>query len=320
MGIAPHIAQAIIREHRFRRIDGDVLLLGRQTMQFSANDAVALVESEGLRPVELAPADATTDRRTIASQGQSYIRDDAFFKLLGNDRVRAIDHTDYEGAEIVHDLNLPIPDRLAGTADFILDGSTLDNMFNPAIGLQNITRLLRANGRFLSVNGGNALRRPYAIPTGYWFLDYCALNRFADCQVYLMVHDRNQPSVFLLDPLDRDGPTLNTSRDLAIVVIAEKDEATTCDRMPIQRQYAGPRMLEAYLEQGRKFARSDRPALLRSRANSTPTPSILNWVEDYFRSYWTDAFERVRTDGSKGRQSPTAATTIRQLKRLRWWA
>jgi hypothetical protein len=117
--------------------------------------------------------------------------------------VRAIDHTRYEGTDIVHDLNQPIPSALAESTDFLLDGSTLDNLFHPGIGLQNMARLLRPGGRMLSISSGTAHSWPYAIRTGYWFLDYCAVNRFADC--------KRRRDVFALDPLSQAGPSLATS-------------------------------------------------------------------------------------------------------------
>jgi SAM-dependent methyltransferase len=317
MGIAPYLAEAIVREHQFRPIIGDVLLLGRQTMRLSPEHAADILRAQGLDPAAPAPGDDAIDRRTRAAQRQRYIRDDAFFHMLGVERVRALDHTDYEGAELVHDLNTPIPDALANAADFLLDGSTLDNLFSPAAGLQNMTRLLRPGGRFLSVNGGTAHNCPYAIPTGYWFLDYCALNRFADCRVYLIIHDRRRSNVFVLDPLDPNGPAIATSHVLAIVAFAEKGPDTTWDRIPVQRQYAGPSLTAIYTEQGRRFARSSRPDLVRSVGRPTLVPSAAAWIEDYFRTRWNSAarFDRVPESG-RPQRSPLAGAVVRGLKRF----
>jgi SAM-dependent methyltransferase len=317
MGIAPYLAETIVREHKFRPIAGDVLLLGRQTMQFSPEHAADMIKAQGLVPAPLAPGDDAIDRRTWAAQRQRYVRDDAFFQMLGAGRVRALDHTDYEGAELVHDLNTPIPDALVGVADFVLDGSTLDNLFSPAAGLQNMTRLLRPGGRFLSVNGGTAHNCPYAIPTGFWFLDYCAVNRFADCRVYLIIHDRRRSNVFSLDPLDPNGPAVVTSHVLAIVAFGEKGIDTTWDRVPVQRQYAGSSLSEIYLEQGRIFARSARPDLIRSVGGSTLVPSVTAWASDYYRTRWDPAFrfDRVSRDGQRKR-SPLAAAVVRRLRQL----
>jgi hypothetical protein len=317
MGIAPYLAEAIIREHRFRPITGDVLLLGRQTMQFSPEDAAAMIRAEGLVPAPLAPDDDLLDRRTVAAHGKRYIRDDAFFRLLGVERVRALDHTGYEGAELIHDLNRPIPDNLAEIADFMLDGSTLDNLFSPAMGLQNMTRLLRPGGRFLSVNSGTAHTSSYAIPTAYWFLDYCAANMFDDCRVYLVVHHRHQRSVYAVDPLDREGPALVTSRVLAVVAFAEKGEMTSWDRNPTQRQYAEPQMVNDYIAQGRRFSGSNRPDLIRSVGPPVLIPSVRAWIEDHTRTWWHSAarFDRIHSDGHKSR-SAVAAAAVRLLKRI----
>src|ERR1700691_6486990 len=152
VGIAPYVAEAIIREHKYRAIRGDVLLLGRQTMQFSPQHAADMIKAVGLVPAALSDDDSVIDRRTWKAEGQRFIRDDAFFRLLGVPAIRALDHSGYEGAEIIHDLNRPIPAHLENTADFILDGSTLDNLFSPSTAIQSVARMLRPGGRFLSVN------------------------------------------------------------------------------------------------------------------------------------------------------------------------
>src|ERR1700685_4084341 len=131
MAIAPYVAEAIIREHKYRAIRGDVLLLGRQTMQFTPQHAGDMIKAVGLVPAALPDDDNVIDRRTWRAEGQTFIRDDAFFRLLGVAEMRALDHSGYEGAEIIHDLNRPIPADLENTADFILDRSTLDNLFSP---------------------------------------------------------------------------------------------------------------------------------------------------------------------------------------------
>ena len=146
MAIAPHLLEAIVREHRFRPITGDVVLLGRQTIQASPEHAADIIRAEGVSPQDIPLQEL--DRRTLASKGKKYIRDDDFFRLLGVNSIRALDHSAYEGAEIVHDLNHPVPDVLSGVADLIVDGSTLDNLFSPSIALQNIARMLRPGGRF----------------------------------------------------------------------------------------------------------------------------------------------------------------------------
>jgi hypothetical protein len=66
------------------------------------------------------------------------------------ENIQALDRSDYEGANVIHDLNLPVTDRLKGIADLIVDGSTLDNTFNPALTLKNYCDMLRPGGRLLT--------------------------------------------------------------------------------------------------------------------------------------------------------------------------
>src|SRR5262245_37054452 len=139
MGIELRVAEAIVGEHAWRPIAGDVFLLGRQTMHFTPAEAMDAIAATGLPIPEIEFRPDTHTR--AASSG--FIRDDDFFRLLGVPRVKAIDVSDYEGAEIICDLTAPIQPALEGIADFILDGSTLDNVFDPATALKNIARMLK---------------------------------------------------------------------------------------------------------------------------------------------------------------------------------
>jgi hypothetical protein len=65
------------------------------------------------------------------------VTDRSIFHALGIDHVKALDASSCEDAEIVHDLNRPLPNHLKATADFIVDGGTLDNVFDPAMTLRN---------------------------------------------------------------------------------------------------------------------------------------------------------------------------------------
>ena len=113
--------------------------------------------------------------------------DAAPFKLLGARSVKALDHSPYEGADVIHDFRYPVPSHLHGTADFILDGSTLDNVFTPSIVLQNYAKLLRPGGRLLMENAFSAHNTAYVMMPPMWYLDYFVINKFVDCKVYIIL-------------------------------------------------------------------------------------------------------------------------------------
>src|SRR5690606_6136172 len=133
-----------------------------------------------------------------------YIRDDEFFQLLGLPKIKALDVSDYEGADIVHDLTIPIPKQLESSADFILGGSTLDNVFDPAAVLRNIARLLKPGGRLVSVNVASNHYEQYTIITLLWLQDYLVVNEVSDFKIYILAHGPKgvnffTPKVSLLD-------------------------------------------------------------------------------------------------------------------------
>src|ERR1700675_192878 len=133
MGLGRDIVEAIVREHTYRPICGDVLLIGRQTVNLSPAQALEMVAAHGIDvsavQAENLKLNTATINRSRATAGRDTISDAAFFNLLGLDRVKALDRSDYEGAEIIHDLGSPVPDELKCCADFVVDGSTLDNTF-----------------------------------------------------------------------------------------------------------------------------------------------------------------------------------------------
>ena len=71
---------------------------------------------------------------------------ESFFKLLGAETVDAIDASSYEGANVVCDLNHPIPSELHGRYDVVYDGGSLEHIFNVPQALKNYMSLAREGG------------------------------------------------------------------------------------------------------------------------------------------------------------------------------
>ena len=80
---------------------------------------------------------------------------DSLFRYLGSESVTAMDASAFEGAEIVHDLNYPVPAEYVGQFDTIFDGGTIEHVFNTLMAFENAKRMLRVGGLFISVNGAN---------------------------------------------------------------------------------------------------------------------------------------------------------------------
>ena len=80
---------------------------------------------------------------------------ETLFEYFGCSKVDSMDASDYERATIIHDLNEPVPERLYGQYDVIFDGGTIEHIFDVKTVFENVKKMLKVNGVFLSVNGGN---------------------------------------------------------------------------------------------------------------------------------------------------------------------
>jgi hypothetical protein len=80
---------------------------------------------------------------------------ETFLRYLGAQSVISMDFSDYEGAEIIHDLNTPVPCALENRFDFIFDGGTLEHVYNIPVAMGNIKSMLRCGGVFVSANAAN---------------------------------------------------------------------------------------------------------------------------------------------------------------------
>lgn len=71
---------------------------------------------------------------------------DSFFRALGARELQSLDISDFEGSELIHDLNHPIPESLAGQFDAVIDGGSLEHVFNFPVAIRNCMELVRPGG------------------------------------------------------------------------------------------------------------------------------------------------------------------------------
>jgi hypothetical protein len=135
---------------KFRgKIGGDTLHLGRQGLHISPDRAHQQIDAAEAILQRYDPAACFAD--IADSSGYS----DKLFRYLGSSSVVSLDASAYEGATIVHDLNLPVGEGLIRRFDTIFDGGTIEHVFNVPTALQNVKTMLRVGGLFLSVNAAN---------------------------------------------------------------------------------------------------------------------------------------------------------------------
>ena len=77
------------------------------------------------------------------------------FTHLKAGKLDEMDFSAYEGANILHNLNDPIPDQLSGQYSVVFDGGTLEHIFNAAEGIRNAMKMVKEGGHLILHNPSN---------------------------------------------------------------------------------------------------------------------------------------------------------------------
>jgi len=279
LGLGIHVIEPLIREHRYRPVSGDVVTIGRQTVYHSPEEILEILTQQGIDTSVLDLNNIEIDNSTVdrlpGFEEKKFISDRSLFKLLGATTIRALDRSDYEEAEIIHDLSLPLPSNLHAIADFIVDGSTLDNTFDPACTLKNYCDLLKPYGRILMLNAFSCYGTPYCIMPPNWYLDYFIANGFLDCKAYVLAFGQSERdkvegwnSYWLdIDWLQKERRRMGrfvSNCIMACVIFAEKGANSTTNFYPIQQDYRSAEDWEFFSHHLAVMQKSSRPHLLRS--------------------------------------------------------
>lgn len=279
--IANHL---MLQEHRYRPITGKVLMIGRQNTALTGTNVTEMLRDYGIpqRTTDY-EIDASTVHKVASAPPAPFITDRAFFRAFADCEVMAIDVSDYEGAEIVHDLTVPIPKSLRGQFDFIYDGSTLDNVFDPPTAIRNLDGLLRPGGRMVLMNWTNSRPNAYTMLSPDWFMDFFALNEYEDAKCYVVEIDNPATSIWQYDPYvvapsGHEGYQISsiTSHGLrATVCLAVKGARDAVPANPVQKQYR--RDHAVYIASAKRWHHSPRPPLNLNRMGvKSARPNISN--------------------------------------------
>ena len=275
MGIDYIQAELILHEHAYKPLHGKVLTVGRQTVSVMPAQLTALLTAYNLpRKSDLIEIDRTTVHTHL---NHDQMTDSSFFTSFAECTVQAVDISAYEGAEIVHDIGKPVPASLTNQFDFIYDGSTLDNVFNPAQAIANLSSMLRPGGRILLHNWCSGHSAAYVLLSPDWYMDFFSLNNYADCKVYVIEYCA-VPRAWHYDPLvvysgqqGYECSSIESPSWCAVICLAEKGDQSSSDVNAVQKHYRGGQV-EPYLSNAIKYHNSPRP-IFHSRTVVSPPPT-----------------------------------------------
>jgi hypothetical protein len=134
--------------------DKKILTLGVQDCHFSNETLLEFLRRHSIPHNPLSAGDVllTTGFKHLSEQERQksgqYVHQKTLFRTLGfsAENISALDYSTFEGAEVVHDLNNPVPAELEGKFDLILDGGTIEHVFSLKDAFSNLIRMTRSGG------------------------------------------------------------------------------------------------------------------------------------------------------------------------------
>ena len=273
MGLPAQSIALLLLEHVREPFVGPVLVYGAQSMNVRYDGALAMFDSLGLRPdpdgmVDMPPADTVIDFARLV-------------KLLGLGELQTLDVSAYQGAEIVADLNAPVPPELLGRFGLIVDGGTMEHVFDLRQGMKNTANMLRPGGRVVHMSpANNYVNHGFVQLSPALFHEYYVENGFDDVRGILIVQPRAEILSLGWNFLQYDHATMGGANSifcsegtqLAVYFTARKNPGSTSDRVPRQSYFR--RLLDDGRTSGKQFVVMHDTTKLNVRRITEPEFSV----------------------------------------------
>jgi SAM-dependent methyltransferase len=280
LGIPRGTARLLLDEARREPFGGRLLELGRMTV-YATDTELARWAAE--QRVALAPVDRLelSHQPELARLGCLSDRD--LFRRLGFAEVESADVSDWEGADLVLDLNQPVPAELHGRYDAVLEAGTIQHVFDLPRVFENIHALLRPGGRAIHgmAPSSNHVDHGFYMFSPTLFHDFYAANGWRlDAEYFFEFTHYWHRGRFHSPPwairrytpggLDHLAYGGFRGRQVGLFVVATRLPGATADRIPQQSCFA--RQAPAIRPAGGvpappgSAARALEPLLLRAKA------------------------------------------------------
>lgn len=237
----------MLDESKRRPFSGSVLELARMAVFFRHDELATWARAHDAALADTDPLTLSHDPR-LAAQG--CLSDTSFFSLLGFDEVVSLDVSDYEGVDLVHDFNQPIPDALRERFDVVFEGGTIQHIYDQRQVFENIHDALKPGGRVIHamspsnnhVDLGFYMFSPTLFADAYSTFGYTidAFYLFDYVPYWFRGRYYSRPArVYRYEPgcLDHLSYGRWGNRQTSMFIVATKSPDASADRTPQQGHY-----------------------------------------------------------------------------------
>lgn len=214
---------------------GKTLTIGRQYLFVSEKEIGRLEKKFGVAA-------------SLKGYAKAKYADNLLSSFLNVKEIDSIDYSDYEGCTITHDLNMPIPDSLHETFDAVIDGGSLEHIFDIKTALSNYMSLIKKGGSlFIFTTANNHMGHGfYQFSPEFFFNVFREENGFELMEAILQQHnfpgaelDSNHKLYSISDPFEVRSRVGLVSKKPAMIMIhaVRKEIKPLFQTSPVQSDY-----------------------------------------------------------------------------------
>jgi hypothetical protein len=238
MGIHTSFGALLVRAKERGASFQSTATIGRQSLSVPLKDLALWASRLGI---------SKPDWDTFAANGYS---EDFFVKMLGAEAVTSFDFSAYQRATVVHDFNDPLPRACHAVYDAVVDGGTIEHIFDVKQVLSNYMALPKIGGAvYICTNANNLcghgfyqfspefFYRVFSEANGYQIESVCLI----ETPFHLVEKSPRQRVFAAADPATAGKRTvIVTDKPVSIFVHARRiADRPPFSRAPYQSDYIG---------------------------------------------------------------------------------
>jgi hypothetical protein len=240
MGIARGAYRLLLEEKKRGVLKGETILqLGRQSILFGEEALHKYAKQHGVALSTVEPQLSFDPHY----RQLGFVDDITLFKSLGFKNVHSLDYSNFEGADILWDLNQPIPEKYWGQFNVIYDGGTAEHVFHFPQLLNNIHLLLKEGGIIIHASpSNNHVDHGFYMYSPQIYSDYYSANLYSILTSQIIEYSANPKRSWSIYSY-RPGMLQHLSygnfgkRMLLIHLVAQKTSQSTSGIPPQQGGY-----------------------------------------------------------------------------------
>lgn len=252
---------------------GRTLTLGRQGIYMGENSYLTFLDLVG--------AKVTTTEFA-----------DDFFRGLGAEPLIAMDASAYEAAAIIHNMNEPVDQQYHSTFDTVIDGGTLEHVFNFPVAIRNCMEMVKPGGQLI-------LMTPWHNYPGHGFFEfspeliYNTLSEENGFRVERMLIDAEGSWYSVKNPIDLEHRIEISTRDQILLYITARKVASCplFSKWPQQSDYS------AAWKRGAYASPQEARVLSMKHHLAKRIPALEKWLNRWRTYRLLKSFSPVRNPG-----------------------